>query len=126
MISSYLKVRLGLTAALAAALLAAAVTDADAAVSPPSGAARLASGLTQPADDALDGRCTPPSDLAVCTTWHEAIRRNFGSREIGVLFGSATSYPEYATSYARLKSRYERLHDAFAAGNLRTDAASVK
>ena len=58
--------------------------------------------------------CTPPNDLAVCTAWHAEIRRIFSSREIGMLFGAATSYPEYKTSYSRVKARYNRLQSRFA------------
>lgn len=59
--------------------------------------------------------CTPPNDRATCVAWHEEIRRNFSSREIGMLFGAATSYPEYKTSYSKLKARYDRLQGEFAA-----------
>jgi hypothetical protein len=59
--------------------------------------------------------CTPPTDLAVCAAWHEEIRRNFTSREIGMLFGAATSYPEYRTSYSKVKARYDALQGEFAA-----------
>ena len=59
--------------------------------------------------------CTPPNASAVCSAWHEQIRRNFTAREIGMLFGAATSYPEYRTSYSRVKDRYDRLQGEFAA-----------
>jgi len=60
-----------------------------------------------------------------CTAWHRVIRANFSQREIGILFGTATSYPEYATSYARIKGRYERLQGEFLAERLPARTASV-
>lgn len=53
---------------------------------------------------ALD--CQPPSYARECAAFHAAIRRNFSSREIGMLFGAATAYQEYATSYDRVRARY--------------------
>src|ERR1700756_3686722 len=70
---------------------------------------------------ALD--CTPPNDSQLCSAWHAEIRRNFSSREIGMLFGAATSYPEYRTTYSSVKERYDRLQGEFAAG--RTSGESV-
>ena len=59
--------------------------------------------------------CTPPNDSQVCSAWHAEIRRNCSSREIGMLFGAATSYPEYRSSYSKVKERYDRLQGEFAA-----------
>ncbi len=59
--------------------------------------------------------CTPPNDRRACSAWHAEIRGNFSSREIGMLFGAATSYPEYKTSYSSVKQRYDRLQGEFAA-----------
>ena len=73
----------------------------------------------------LDATCAPPSDVMACTAWHRVIRANFSPREIGILFGTATSYPEYATSYARIKGRYERLQGEFLAERLPARTASV-
>jgi hypothetical protein len=53
------------------------------------------------------------------------IRANFSPREIGILFGTATSYPEYATSYTRIKGRYERLQGEFSGERLSPRTASV-
>jgi hypothetical protein len=50
--------------------------------------------------------CTPPSDAKECADFHAAIRRNFSPREIGMLFGAATAYQEYVTSYDRVRSKY--------------------
>ena len=63
--------------------------------------------VTGDADNA--GKCLPPSSSAACAEWHEEIRRSFSTREIGMLFGAATSYPEFRTAYSRVKTRYERL-----------------
>ena len=56
--------------------------------------------------------CTPPNSNEECTAFHKEIRGNFSSREIGMLFGAATSYPEYRTSYSKVAERY----DSFARG----------
>jgi len=50
--------------------------------------------------------CTPPNDSKECADFHAAIRRNFSSREIGMLFGAATGYQEYITSYDRVRTKY--------------------
>ncbi len=50
--------------------------------------------------------CTPPSDSQECADFHAAIRRNFSTREIGMLFGAASAYPEYLTSNDRLHAKY--------------------
>jgi hypothetical protein len=50
--------------------------------------------------------CTPPNDSKECADFHAAIRRNFSTREIGMLFGAATAYQEYPTSYDRTRARY--------------------
>jgi hypothetical protein len=70
--------------------------------------------------------CTPPNASSVCRAWHEEIRRNFSSREIGMLFGAATSYPEYQTSYSKVKARYDRLQEQFAANHMSADAVAAK
>ena len=115
MIRSRFKTRLGKSAALAAVLLTAFISQAHAAVSTQDGDLQIAPSMVDFTSKGLDGNCAPPSDLVACTAWHQVIRANFSPREIGILFGTATSYPEYATSYARIKSRYARLHDEFSA-----------
>jgi hypothetical protein len=50
--------------------------------------------------------CTPPNDNKECADLHAAIRKNFSQREIGMLFGPATAYKEYVTSYDRLRAKY--------------------
>ena len=115
MIRPRFKTRLGTSAALAAVLLAAFVSQSHAAVSMQDGDLQIAPSMTELASHELDTSCAPPSDLAACAAWHQVIRANFSLREIGILFGTATSYPEYATSYSRIKNRYARLHDEFSA-----------
>ena len=115
MIRSRFETRLGTSAALAAVLLTAFVSQSHAAVSKQDGDLQIAPSTVEFTTKELDGNCVPPSDLVACTAWHQVIRANFSPREIGILFGTATSYPEYATSYARIKSRYARLHDEFSA-----------
>jgi len=53
--------------------------------------------------------CTPPADAPECAGFHALIRQNFSEREIGMLFGGATAYPEYRTSYSMVRDRYENL-----------------
>jgi hypothetical protein len=50
--------------------------------------------------------CTPPNDSRECADFHAAIRKNFSTHEIGMLFGAATSYLEYSTSYERVRAKY--------------------
>jgi hypothetical protein len=53
--------------------------------------------------------CTPPQSAPECASFHELIRQSFTDREIGMLFGAATAYPEYRTSYNSVRERYESL-----------------
>jgi len=50
--------------------------------------------------------CTPPNDNKECADLHAAIRKNFSRHEIGMLFGAATGYQEYKTSYDRVRAKY--------------------
>lgn len=50
--------------------------------------------------------CTPPSDSQECADFHAAIRKNFSTREIGMLFGAVSAYPEYLTGNDRLRTKY--------------------
>jgi hypothetical protein len=50
--------------------------------------------------------CAPPNDSEECADFHAAIRRNFSKHEIGMLFGAATAYAEYPTSFDRVRARY--------------------
>lgn len=53
--------------------------------------------------------CTPPAAAPACASFHELIRQNFNEREIGMLFGAATAYAEYRTSYDSVRERYDEL-----------------
>ena len=108
------KTRLGTCAALTAMLLTAFASQSHA-VSMQGEELQIAPSMVESMPNELDTSCVPPSDLVACTAWHQVIRANFSPREIGILFGTATSYPEYATSYSRIKNRYVRLHDEFSA-----------
>ena len=50
--------------------------------------------------------CAPPNASKACSEFHAAIRKNFSTREIGMLFGAATAYQEYLTSNERVRARY--------------------
>lgn len=59
--------------------------------------------------------CTPPDDnlTPACESLHRFIRANFSPREIGMLFGFQSSYPDYLTGgIDALRNRYrERLQE---------------
>ena len=112
--------RIVLGAALTAALSATAVANAHAAGSAPGEDAVSVQGSVVAGYADADGKCQPPSSSAACAQWHEEIRRCFSPREIGMLFGAATSYAEFKTSYARVKSRYERLRSELSIGDGRS------
>lgn len=125
MVNSYLKARLGMYAALATLLLTAFASHSHASTSTNDGDLQIAPSVVEFMPNHLDDSCLPPSGLAACAAWHQVIRANFSSREIGILFGTATSYPEYATAYSRIKSRYARLHDEFSAERFSPGTVSV-
>lgn len=52
--------------------------------------------------------CAPPNDASICSDFHRLIRANFSAREIGMLFGASTSYPETLTGgIERVQHRYQ-------------------
>jgi len=51
--------------------------------------------------------CRPPNASKTCSEFHAAIRRHFSTREIGLLFGASTAYPEYLSSNDELRARYD-------------------
>jgi hypothetical protein len=59
--------------------------------------------------DRLVENCTPPTSAPGCAGFHAMIRQNFSEREIGMLFGAATAYPEYRTSYTSVRERYDAM-----------------
>jgi hypothetical protein len=69
-------------------------------------AGQLASVNVQSSTQSIVIQCTPPSDSQQCADFHAAIRKSFSTREIGMLFGSASAYQEYLTSNDRLRAKY--------------------
>jgi hypothetical protein len=69
-------------------------------------AGQLASVKVQGNTQSIAAECTPPNDAQECADFHAAIRKNFSTREIGMLFGAATAYQEYLTSNDRLRAKY--------------------
>lgn len=66
----------------------------------------------------LLAECAPPNDQVAhaCDTFNELVYANFTSREIGMLFGYRTSYPENLTGgIERLQSRYQALMEQYVA-----------
>lgn len=62
--------------------------------------------------------CVPPDDQAghACDAFDQWVRANFTEREIGMLFGDRTSYPEYLTGgIDRLQQRYQKLLSEYVA-----------
>jgi len=69
-------------------------------------AGQLASVNVQGNAQSIAAECTPPNDSQECADFHAAIRKNFTSREIGMLFGAASAYQEYLTSNDRVHAKY--------------------
>lgn len=64
------------------------------------------------------GECTPPNDHNghACDSFNQMLRANFSPREIGMLFGYATSYPESLTGGTdRLQRRYQAVVQQYVA-----------
>jgi len=62
--------------------------------------------------------CTPPNAAAghACDAFNQMIRSNFTPREIGMLFGTTTSYPESLTGgIDRLQRRYQSVVQQYVA-----------
>ena len=71
--------------------------------------------------------CTPPngSTGTACDAYDQFLRANFSQREIGMLFGYQTSYPENLTGgIDRLQRRYQTLLQQFVASQQALDAGS--
>jgi hypothetical protein len=66
----------------------------------------LASVQVQGSSQSITTECTPPNHSQECADFHAAIRRNFSTREIGMLFGAPTAFAEYRTSDERVRARY--------------------
>lgn len=62
--------------------------------------------------------CTPPNDTTghACDDYDQFLRANFSAREIGILFGYQTSYPESLTGgIERLQHRYQAVLQQYVA-----------
>lgn len=62
--------------------------------------------------------CLPPNDATghACDAFNQLVRSNFTSREIGMLFGNVSSYPESLTGgIDRLQRRYQVLLQEYVA-----------
>jgi hypothetical protein len=70
--------------------------------------------------------CTPPSSSTLCSALHAQIRLHFSPREIGMLFGARTSYPEASTTYERANLRYVALVREVAANVGGADAVAAR
>lgn len=71
--------------------------------------------------------CTPPNDTAghACDDYDQFLRANFSPREIGMLFGYQTSYPESLTGdIDRLHKRYDVLLQQYIAAHSAMDAGA--
>ena len=69
-------------------------------------AGQLASVNVQGSTQSIAAACTPPNDSKDCADFHTLIRKNFSTREIGMLFGAATAYQEYPTAFERTRAKY--------------------
>lgn len=70
--------------------------------------------------------CVPPTDVAghACDAFDQMLRANFSSREIGMLFGNQTSYPENLTGgIERVQRRYQALLQEYVAQQAAANAA---
>lgn len=73
--------------------------------------------------------CAPPNGTTghACDGYNQFLRANFTPRQIGMLFGARTSYPEYLTGgIDRLQKRYDTLLQQYVASQRASaNAASV-
>jgi hypothetical protein len=72
--------------------------------------------------------CTPPNATTghACDSYNAFLRANFSSRQIGMLFGYQTSYPEYRTGgIDRLQRRYQSLLQQWVASQSDVNAAAA-
>ncbi|HEX7368891.1 MAG TPA: hypothetical protein VF284_01245 [Rhodanobacteraceae bacterium] len=72
--------------------------------------------------------CTPPNDTTghACDSYDQFLRANFTRREIGMLFGYQTAYPEYLTGgIDRLQRRYQVLLQQYVAAHSAANASAT-
>lgn len=73
-------------------------------------------------------QCVPPDDAggSACDRFHDLIRANFTRREIGMLFGARSSYPENRVGgFDRVQRRYQALVQAYLTAQPQAGAGSV-
>jgi hypothetical protein len=71
--------------------------------------------------------CTPPNDTTgqACDGYNQFLRANFSAREIGMLFGYQTSYPESLSGgIERLHKRHDALLRQYLAAHASMDAGT--
>lgn len=71
--------------------------------------------------------CTPPNDTTghACDAYDQFLRANFTAREIGMLFGDQTSYPESLSGgIDRLQARYQKLLQQYVAAHSAVNAGA--
>lgn len=72
--------------------------------------------------------CAPPNDTTghACDAFNQLIRANFTRREIGMLFGASTAYPEYLTGgIDRLQLRYQAVVQEYLVAQQEASTADV-
>lgn len=72
--------------------------------------------------------CTPPDDQTghACDAYNQLIRSHFSDREIGMLFGASTAYPEYVTGgIDKLQRRYQAVLQEYVAAQQAAHGANV-
>lgn len=93
------------------------------------GAAAAGNNTLQPVNVSdVTVQCAPPDDTAgpACDAFDRLVRANFTPREIGMLFGHSTSYPEYRTGgIDRLQRRYQALMQGYLAGQAQPAAGAL-
>jgi len=72
--------------------------------------------------------CAPPNDTTghACDAFNQMLRANFSRREIGMLFGHQTSYPESLTGgIDRLQRRYQAVVQQYVAAQRAANGANI-
>lgn len=93
------------------------------------GAAAAGNNTLQPVNVSdVTVQCTPPDDTAgsACDAFDRLVRANFTPREIGMLFGYSTSYPESRSGgIDRVQRRYQALMQGYIAGRAQPAAGTL-
>lgn len=69
--------------------------------------------------------CAPPNTAEECAQFHKEIRKNFSTREIGMLFGASTAFAESRSAAPWIAQRYDNFARAYDEAHL-TAFASTK